>query len=418
MLSTADIPGFFADADQLAWDEYLRVTYHCIPTIDPRLAAAALCAEQSTAMWQRVGSDEDLRPRFGAKVVALEPLPAASAGVWRVVIAHPHRNFGPRLGNLLVALAGEGVFHAPGISHVKLIDIEFPAAYLREFSGPQFGMAGLRARLRIDGRPFFLGVVKPNLGLPVTAFAELAAQAWAGGLDIAKDDEMQADMVDSPLVARVAALAEARVRVEAQDGVPKAFIANITDDADRILTQVGAVTRAGADMVMLNPAWTGLGALAALRRVSELPILGHFAGVAAFTRDPQFGISAALFTKLMRIAGADLIVLPGAGARMHTTEAEMQAGVAACLAPLGSIAPALPIPGGSDWAGTLPSLYERLGHTDFGFIAGRGIFGHPQGPRAGAASIVQAWVAIQAGVPLEHAAREHPELAAALRAFG
>lgn len=418
MISTADIPGFFADADQLAWDDYLRVTYHCIPTIDPRLAAAALCAEQSTAMWQCVGSDEDLRPRFGAKVVALEPLPAAGAGVWRVVLAHPHRNFGPRLGNLLVALAGEGVFHAHGLARIKLIDIEFPATYLQHCPGPQFGLAGLRARLRIEGRPFFLGVVKPNLGLPVAQFAALAESAWSGGLDIAKDDEMQADMVDSPLVARVAVLAEARARVEAQVGCPKAFIANITDDADRMLAHAEAVAHAGASMVMINPAWTGLGSLAAVRRGSELPILGHFAGVAAFTRDPQFGISAAMFTKLMRIAGADLIVIAGGGARMHATHAEVQACIAACLDPLGSIGPALPIPGGGDWAGTLPSLYERIGHADFGFIAGRGIFGHPHGPRAGAASIVQAWQAIQAGMPLARYAHAHPELAAALQAFG
>ena len=76
------------------------------------------------------------------------------------------------------------------------------------------------------------------------------------------------------------------------------------------------------------------------------------------------------------------------------------------------------MPGGSDWAGTLEKILSRMKTIDFGLIPGRGVFGHPQGPRAGAKSLHQAWEAYLAKTPLEEYARGCPELAAAIETFG
>lgn len=97
---------------------------------------------------------------------------------------------------------------------------------------------------------------------------------------------------------------------------------------------------------------------------------------------------------------------PGLGERMHSSKEEVLSNVEACLKPWGKIKPSLPVPGGSDWAGTLPKIYDTLGHFDFGFIPGRGVFGHPQGPRAGAQSLHQAWEAITQNKTLEEKAKE------------
>ncbi len=391
MITDFDLAAFFAEWGALPQDDYLRFVYDFVPTIDPRKAAAALCAEQSTAMWRRHGVTEDLRGTFGAKVVELSPHTADGTTSWRLVIAHPHRNFGPRFPNLLVAAAGEGTFYAPGIARIKLIDIEFPDAYLAHFDGPQFGLAGIRQQLRVPDRPLFVGVVKPNLGLSPDDFAQLAYEGWRGGLDICKDDEMQADVEWSPLIARVQAVARARQRAEAETKSPKAFIANITDEVDRMPTLCREVTAAGASMVMINPMWTGLSALRSLRAISEVPIMGHFAGLAAVSRPPQFGVASALLTKLMRLAGADLIGIAGFGDRMQTTADEVLANIHACLQPLGPLRAALPIPGGSTTPAQLHDIAARIGHTDFAFIAGRGIFAHPDGPTVGAQALITAW---------------------------
>ncbi len=390
MLTDNDIAAFFADWAQLAHDDYVRFVYRFTPTTDPRKAAAALCAEQSTAMWRRCNVREDLRDRFGAKVICLEPT-ESDAQEWNLVIAHPHRNFGTKLPNLLVAACGEGGFYSPGIATIKLHDILFPDSYLAHFSGPQFGLAGVRESLHIFERPLFIGVVKPNLGLSPADFAALAGAAWRGGLDIAKDDEMQADAAWSPLIERVHVVAAARDAAQKETGERKAFIANITDELENLPTQCRAAVAAGADMVMINPIWTGISALRLLRNISERPIMAHFAGAAVLSRIPDFGMSSALLTKLMRIAGADLIGIAGFGERMRTTPEEVLANIAACLSPLAHIAKSLPIPGGSDSARTLPDVYAKIDHHDFGFIAGRGVFGHPDGPSAGAASVREVW---------------------------
>jgi ribulose-bisphosphate carboxylase large chain len=52
------------------------------------------------------------------------------------------------------------------------------------------------------------------------------------------------------------------------------------------------------------------------------------------------------------------------------------------------------------------------------FAAGGGIMAHPGGPAAGVRALRQAWDAAVAGVPVDEAARDAPELAAALASFG
>jgi ribulose-bisphosphate carboxylase large chain len=59
-----------------------------------------------------------------------------------------------------------------------------------------------------------------------------------------------------------------------------------------------------------------------------------------------------------------------------------------------------------------------VGSADFGFVPGRGVFGHPMGPAAGAASLRQAWDAIVAGAPIAERAATHVELRRAIEAFG
>ncbi|KAA6185173.1 ribulose 1,5-bisphosphate carboxylase [Thiohalocapsa marina] len=430
-MQQADIDGFYADPSQIDPEEYLLLDLYFECSGDPRSAAAHLCSEQSTAQWSRVGVAEDYRPRFAAKVIdlvvegrrattsyPLDPPVAGPVSACRVRIAHPHANFGPRLANMLSAVLGEGAFFAPGIPIVKLLDIQFPSAFLAQFQGPQFGIDGLRQLWNVHARPFFFGVIKPNIGLPPGPFAELAEQAWLGGLDIAKDDEMLADPDWSPLADRSALLGAARQRAEQATGETKVYLANITDEVDRLAELHDLAVANGANAVMLNALPVGLSAVRMLRRHARVPLVAHFPFIAAMSRLPNFGVHTRVLTKLQRLAGCDVIIMPGFGSRMMTSEAEVLENVAACTAPMGPIRPALPVPGGSDSAATLEAVHRHIGHADFGFVPGRGVFGHPGGPRDGAASLRQAWDAIARGLSVAEHARNQPALRAALERFG
>jgi ribulose-bisphosphate carboxylase large chain len=430
-MRAADLDGFFADADTLDPDAYLGLDYYMECRGDPRVAAAHFCSEQSTAQWRRVGSDEDLRGEFGAKVVDLRvegTLPDFSYGVnapgtgdvhaCRLSIVHPHRNFGPRIPNLLSAVCGEGTFFSPGAPIVKLLDIRFPDAYLKAFEGPRFGVAGLRDLLGVYGRPIFFGVIKPNIGLPPEDMAELGLQGWLGGLDVAKDDEMLCDTDWCSLAERSSLLGAARRRAEIETGTPKVYLANVTDEVQRLTELHDLAVANGANALLINAVPMGLSAVRMLAQHTRVPLVAHFPMIAALSRLENFGISTLVLTKLQRLAGFDVVIMPGFGGRMFTSDAEVCRNAAACLEPMGSLRPSLPVPGGSDWAGTLKQVYDKLGTCDFGFVPGRGVFGHPMGPRGGAASIRQAWDAISAGTAIDEHARDHEELRAALSAFG
>jgi ribulose-bisphosphate carboxylase large chain len=429
-MSPDDIAGFFARRGELNAEDYLELEYDFECAGDPRAAAAHFCSEQSTAQWRRVGVDEDFRPRFAAKVVALDALPVAGwsypvaceargqVHACRVTIAHPHGNFGPRIPNLLSAVCGEGVFFAPGIPLVRLQDIRFPESYLAAFDGPRFGLAGLRDLLQAFGRPIFFGVIKPNIGLPAAPFAELGYQSWLGGLDIAKDDEMLADVPWCKLAERAAALGAARALAERETGVPKIYLANITDEVDRLIELHDLAVGHGAGALLVNAMPVGLSAVRMLRKHATVPLIAHFPFIAAFSRLARHGVHARVLTRLQRLAGFDAVIMPGFGGRMMTPEDEVLACVRACLEPMGHIKPCLPVPGGSDWAGTLEGVYRKIGSADFGFVPGRGVFSHPMGPAGGAASIRQAWEAIAQGIAVAEYAASHTELRVALEAFG
>ena len=430
-MNTSDVAGFFANPRDLDPESYLWLDYYIECIGDPRTAAAHFCSEQSTAQWQRVGHSEDLRPRFAAKVVDLTvearlprpsyPIPCAGDGpvhACRLRIAHPHGNFGPRIPNLLSAVCGEGTFFSPGIPIVKLLDIEFPHSFLAQFQGPQFGIEGIRERLGVFDRPIFFGVIKPNIGLPPEAFAEAGYRGWVGGLDVAKDDEMLADMAWCSLERRSALLGAARRQAEEETGQSKIYLANITDEVDRLCDLHDIAVGNGANAVLVNAMPLGLSAVRMLRRHARVPLIAHFPFTAAFSRLPHYGVHSRVITKLQRLAGCDAIIMPGFGSRMMTPEAEVVDNVAACLAEMGPIKRSLPVPGGSDWAGTLDRVYRKVGSVDFGFVPGRGVFGHPLGPDAGAASIRQAWDACRLGIAIERHAETNPELRSAITAFG
>ena len=432
---SSDRKAFFAEPGTLDMSEYVVLDYFFESTVEPAEAAAHLCQEQSTAQWKRVGVDEDLRPLHAAKVIDLvvertpdKPCIPFQIESWdklwacRVKIAYPIRNIGASIPNLLTAACGEGAYFSPGIHAIKLHDLIFPTGYLEQFEGPKFGVAGLREWTGVQDRPLFFGVIKPNIGLAPEPFRDIAYESWLGGLDIAKDDELIFDTAWSPFEKRTRLLGAARRDAEQKTGKKCCYLANITDEVDRLLELHDIGVRNGANMLMLNAMCTGLSAARMVRKHTEVPLVAHFDCVAPLTKSPYYGLHSRVLTKLQRLAGFDAIIFAGMGARMKNYRSAVLDDVNACRDSLsavpgedGGVRPALPVPAGSQWAGSLAPLYEDIGSTDFAIVPGRAVFGHPGGPKAGAMSLLQGWEAIKAGVSLEAYAREHHELELSIR---
>ncbi len=421
---------FYADWEKLDKEKYLILDYYFESTIDPYIAAARLCQEQSTAQWKRVNVDEDLRKEYASKVVDIEverepdkPSLPFQIDNWdrlwgvRVKIAYPIANFGPRIPNMLTAVGGEGVYYSPGIYTIKLHNIIFPDGFLEQFEGPKFGISGLRDWVEVRERPIFFGVIKPNIGLPPEPFGELAYQAWLGGLDIAKDDELLCDTEWSPFEKRTEILGQLRLKAEDKTGKRCSYLANITDEVDRMLELHDIGVKNGADMLMINAMCTGLSAVRMVRKHTEVPLVAHFDFIAPITKPPYYGVHSRVIIKLQRLSGCDVVIFPGFGSRMKTPSNEVLDDIKACVDSMGVIKGALPVPAGSQWAGSIENLYNLLGNVDFGIVPGRAVFSHPMGPSGGAKSLLQGWEAVKNRIPLKEYAREHKELAAAIEQF-
>lgn len=419
---------FYAETYCIRPDDYIVLEYYIETADNPYEVAAHLCQEQSTAQWRRVGIDEDFRERFASKVLSVEQntrldlfaddeapgeQDKARKGWW-VKIAYPHGNFGPRIPNLITGVCGEGVFHCPSINTIKLMDIHFPDPYLAQFDGPRFGIAGLRDMLGVFDRPLLLGVIKPNIGLPTESFAQLGYEAWLGGLDIAKDDELLCDTPDNPFERRCAMLGELRRKAERETGQKKIYLANITDEVDRMLDMYEFALRHDTNAVMINGLTTGLSIVRVLARKGQLPLVSHFDFIAPFTQSRTFGVHLKVITKLQRLAGYDAQIYQGQGSRMHTSTTDVMQAYQACVEPMGHLRPSLPVPAGSQWAGSLRELYELFGTPDFGIVPGRAVFSHPMGPAAGATALLQGWNAVAEGVSLEEYAATREELRQAI----
>ena len=103
--------------------------------------------------------------------------------------------------NLLQILASirGNIYGLSELEALKFLDIRLPRKLQRHFMGPRFGLEGVRNRLgtNVSRRPHLGTIVKPKVGLAPKEWAEVAYDAFIGGVDFVKDDE---NLVDQAVV--------------------------------------------------------------------------------------------------------------------------------------------------------------------------------------------------------------------------
>lgn len=413
-------------------DDHVVAHYRIETPGDPRAAAEVMAGEQSSGTFTAVpGETEALRTVHRAKVLACEvieratepSLPGAkpSGGpVQRanVTIAYPIVNFGDNLPTLIATLMGN-LYELREFSGLKLLDVELPAAYVRQFPGPGFGVAGTRRLAGVDRGPLVGTIIKPSVGLSPEQTAATVRELAEAGTDVIKDDELQANGPHNPFEARAEAVMRVIKDAEQRLGRRVMYAFNISDRVDRMLRHHDTVVRHGGTCVMVSLHSVGFSGVEHLRQRSELPIHGHRNGWGVFTRCPQLGVEYAAWQKLWRLAGVDHLHVNGLRNKFWESDDSVVASIRACLTPLareGDVA--MPVVSSGQWGGQAPETYRRTGTTDLMYLAGGGIMGHPGGPAAGVRAIRDCWEAALKGVPLEDYAQGRSELTATLEKFG
>lgn len=417
----------FAYPEALAERGFIIATYYLeLPSGTDLIAkAASFAVGQSIGTWVDVpGVTTEMLEHHSARIVGVYDVPPVELSPdlpqpkrsTMVQIAFPEANFGAQFPMLFTTLLGNDVSTS---TQLKLVDLQLSPSFVAGFSGPRFGIQGMREYLKIPNRPILLNMIKPCTGFNPQEGASLFAAAARSGVDIIKDDELLGNPSFNSLSERVMAYCRAADQVYEETGHRAVYCANITDRPDRVIENAHRAQELGAGMVMVNAISLGLGVLQALAEDDSIrvPVLAHYAGAGAMTESPHSGISSPLLLgKLCRLAGADAAMFSSIYSTYpllrdkYLRTAQMQ------RLPLYHLKPTLPVVGGGIHPATARKIILDLG-TDMMLAVGGAIQGHPDGAQAGGKAMLQAIQATMEGIPLKEKAAEHSELFKALQAW-
>ena len=397
--------------------------------------AGGVAAESSTGTWTTLYPwyEEERWADLSAKAFEFHDM---GDGSWIVKIAYPFHAFEEaNLPGLLASIAGN-VFGMKRAKALRLEDLYFPEKLIREFSGPAFGIEGVRKMLDIKDRPIYGVVPKPKVGYSPEEFEKLATDLLMNGADYMKDDENLTSPWYNRFEQRAEIIAKIIEKVENETGEKKTWFANITSNLPEMEERIEILADLGLKHAMVDVVITGWGALQYIRDLAAdygLAIHGHRAMHAAFTRNPYHGISMFVLAKLYRLIGIDQLHVGTAGAGKleggkwdviqnarilrESVYKPDENDVFHLEQKFYGIRAAFPTSSGGLHPGNLPMVFDALG-TDIVIQLGGGTLGHPDGPAAGARAIRQAIDAYMQGIPLDEYAKSHKELARALEKWG
>lgn len=419
-MSTEEILGLpLALPDGVDYDEYLIATYLAsFPAEMPiPLLSMALAVEQSTGTWVAVpGETPEVRRHHVAKVLGVYEVPdyefvvppSVETRNWIIQVAYPQVNIGSQIPMLLTSVVGNISMGG----NIKLLDIRFPEKFVAGFTGPKFGIAGIREVLGIPNRPLLNNMIKPCTGYPLEVGADLFRQAAMGGCDIIKDDELIADASFNSVEGRVKRYMEIERQVYEETGEHTLYTVNITDKLPKVFDNAKRAVELGCNALMVNYLAVGLPVLQALAEDPSInvPILAHMDVAGAMYMSPLHGMSSHIVLgKLPRLAGADVVVIPAPYGKAPVIPDKFKNVAKNLTFPLYHLKPTFPMPSGGITPSMVPKAIADLGN-DIVIGSGGGIHAHPQGPIAGGKAFRQAIDATVNGIPLEEYAKEHPEL--------
>jgi 2,3-diketo-5-methylthiopentyl-1-phosphate enolase len=422
-------PQLFPLWEGINHDDYVIATYVVSAGAKADLVAksAAIAIEQSSGSWYAVpGETEEVRARSAAKIIGIyavpdyeliAQLPPDAPRTFVLRAAFPWVNFYDNIPLMMSSVIG----NISSMPNLKLVDLEFPETWLKQFKGPKFGTPGLRGYLGITtDRPILNNMIKPCTGILPDDGAKLFYEAAAGGVDWIKDDELIAGSpAFSPLVDRVKAYMAAAKKADAEKGETTMFTVNITDDPTRLRDNAYKALEAGANALMVNVFGIGFSALRSLAEDPDIqvPIMAHNCYGGAQTVSACQGISSEVAQKLTRICGADISLNVAPSAKFNAIQEKFIRTWHVVTSPMAHIKPCYTHIGGGVTPGMVPYLIDNT-CNDVIIGVGAGIHGHPQGARAGAMAFRQAFDALEKGIDLAEYAKSHPELQAAIDVWG
>ena len=339
-------------------------------------AAAARARAEAVAVEQTVEIPRALVPAGPIEDVILgrvEELGALADGLWQAMISYAPETAGGELTQFLNVVFGNSSIQQ-GI-RVTAID---PGPMAATLSGPRFGIAGLRARCGRAAGGLIAPVLKP-MGLAPAELARLAADCVRGGADLVKEDHGLGNQPSAPFRARVAAIAEAVARANAETGRRALYVPNLSGRWDEIEANLRFAAEAGAGGILVMPGLFGFGLVQRIAAdpALDLPVMTHPAFLGPYVLGPDTGFDhGVIFGTIQRLAGSDISVFPNVGGRFGFSAADCAQIADSCRDKRGPGRPILPSPGGGMSLARAADMQAMYG-SDVVYLLGGSLLAEP-----------------------------------------
>jgi ribulose-bisphosphate carboxylase large chain len=411
--------------------ERIIATYYIETPFAPDAAAQVLAGEQSSGTFVAVpGETAELKERFAARVESVVPLetvdtpamPGATSSTGKyhralVKVSWSIENFGYNLPVLISTLQGN-LYEIKQFTGLKLMEIELPESFGKEYSGPAFGIGGCRKLTSVNNRPLIGTIIKPSIGLSVDQTAAMVKTLAEAGIDFIKDDELLSSSANSNFDDRVDAVMNVINTHADKTGKKVMYAFNISGEINEMLQRYEKIVKSGGTCAMISINSVGLAGVKNIADQGQLAIHGHRNGWGMMTRHPLLGIDFKAYQKLWRLAGVDQLHVNGIQNKFWEADDSVVNSIEACLTPMYHHNTVLPVVSSGQWGGQAFETYRRAKTVDLLYMAGGGIMAHPMGAAAGVLALKQAWKAAVDGMSLEESAKEYKEFGESVRKFG
>lgn len=274
-------------------------------------------------------------------------------------------------------------------SGVRLVQLILPEYLVDCFSGPQYGIDGLRSLTGVYNRPLLATALKPR-GLSVQQLAKLASDFAEAGGDLVKDDQNLVDLTLDEFKSRVDECASAVEHANQSTGKNCLYFPHLAGP-DELLDEMARFVRMrGLHGVLICPLLIGLDRARALANRYNLVFMAHPALTGALTNGTREGIAPeVLLGTLFRLAGADISIFTSPGGRFDVNQAIPKAIAKALRGNFGNVKTAFPSPAGGIQLDNVEDSFKEYG-ADTVYLIGGGLQAHPEGIGGGTKRFLKA----------------------------
>ena len=395
---------------------YIEVTY-LLKTkehIEPEKKAEELAISLSIGGWGDLPKEKrkDLE-KYKARVVDVLPYKEGKIEKVLIKIGFPVILFEHSVASILSIIYGKVSF----TEEIKIIDIDFPPAFLDHFQGPRYGINRIREILGIHHEPLLMTVIKPCVGLTAEEVSEEFFKHAVGGADLVKDDEIFFDDALAPFEKRIEACMKKAEEAEKITGRRTLYIPHLKGKVSELIEKAKRGVEAGAKGFLVNVIPYGFDILQRLSEEVDAFFVAHpsFSGV--IFKAEHIGIrSPVLFGKLMRLMGADIVIYPSPYKKKtieHTDALEIAENLRKDWE---NINPSFPAPIGDISPINIDKAFKDFGNQTV-FVSSGEIYKHPDGVKGGVEAIRDALDCSLTGVSLEECASASTSLEKAIKVY-